>query len=297
MPKLTGNKVIFKIQGEGIYPAHGKSIFSLSNKTIYDWLDSVINFDYIFFLIKKRLHSSMLKLLDNEVHIWSYSIDPEVVNIEPYQTLLSFKEVIRKNKYTTQALKDKYTISRGRLRRILSKYLSISSETIDFSYSNFGKPSIVSSQNAESVFFNLSHSNNLALCIVSSIPNIGVDVELRKPIQDVLDIAKLVCTEEEYQILLGDGEKNLQKNFYRIWTRKEAVVKALGVGLSCSLDCLSVTFLENDSPKLLKLNWKEESLDGWYLGDLNMRGDYTGAYAIKVNELQNIKITLKELHI
>lgn len=263
----------------------------------YAWLDLVINFDYIFFLTKKRLHSSMLKLLDNEAHIWSYSLDPEAVNIEPYKILLSPKEVIQKNKYITQTLRDKYTISRGGLRLILSKYLSISSKAIDFSYSKFGKPSIISSQNTENVFFNLSHSGGLALCIVSSILGVGVDVELRKPMQDVLDIAKLVCTEEEYQILLNDGEKNLQKNFYRIWTRKEALVKALGVGLSCSLDCLSVTFLETDSPKLLKLNWREESPTGWYLGDLDIQGNYTGAYAIKVNELQNISISLKELHI
>jgi 4'-phosphopantetheinyl transferase len=238
----------------------------------------------------------MLKLLDNEVHIWSYSLDPEAVNIALYQILLSPKEVIQKNKYITQTLKDKYTISRGGLRRILSKYLSISSEIIDFSYSNFGKPSIVSSQNAENVFFNLSHSNNLALCIVSSLPDIGVDVELRKPILNVLDVAKLVCTEEEYQILLDDGEKNLQKNFYRIWTRKEALVKALGVGLSCSLDCLSVTFLENASPKLLKLNWRGENPVRWHLGDLDIKENYTAAYAIKVSEFQDIKITLKELH-
>lgn len=239
----------------------------------------------------------MLKLLNNEAHIWSYRIDPKIINIEPYQTLLSPKEVIRKNKYITQTLKDKYAISRGGLRMILSKYLSVSSETIDFSYSKFGKPSIISTQNTENVFFNLSHSGNLALCIVSSIIDIGVDVELRKPIQDVLDIAKLVCTEEEYKILLNDGEKNLQKNFYRIWTRKEALVKALGVGLSCSLNCLSVTFLENDSPKLLKLNWRKESPAGWHLGGLDIQGNYTGAYAIKVNELKNISIALKELHI
>ena len=86
--------------------------------------------------------------------------------------------------------------------------------------------------------FNLSHSGNLAICAVSSLP-VGCDVQ---EITDVkLDIARRFTPEEYGKItaLKGDMARDL---LFRFWTAKESYIKAIGTGFKTSLNSFSIDF-------------------------------------------------------
>jgi len=95
-----------------------------------------------------------------------------------------------------------------------------------------GKPFLV---NHPELSFNLSHSGDLAVCVVSDAP-VGVDVEvLREAYPEIEDAC--FCPEERLWLeQSGDRERA----FYRLWTRKESYLKMLGTGLSENLDSISV---------------------------------------------------------
>lgn len=96
----------------------------------------------------------------------------------------------------------------------------------------FGKPYIHAAP-----AFNISYTHGQVLLAISSIPGIGVDIEWAKPI-DYKSMMSVMHPNEQKWIMESDAPMH---NFYRIWTRKEAVLKALGIGLINELDMLDCT--------------------------------------------------------
>lgn len=94
--------------------------------------------------------------------------------------------------------------------------------------------------------FNISHSDNIIVCVIAPKRNIGIDVERIKGID--LQAFKAQMTRSEWATVLQSADQN--KAFYRYWTQKEAVVKAYGKGLSVPLSSFEVleeqSFLDND---------------------------------------------------
>lgn len=118
------------------------------------------------------------------------------------------------------------------IRNEISRQLDISSGTIEFGYSEHGKPYLM---NYPDYHFSVSHSGN-CIAFVSGNASIGIDVE---QIGDRnLDIAKRFFTENEFEFIKNSKEP--QSLFYQIWTAKEAYVKMLGVGLSKSFNSFDV---------------------------------------------------------
>lgn len=96
-----------------------------------------------------------------------------------------------------------------------------------------GKPYL---EGVRDFHFNLSHSGNLALCAVSSMP-VGCDVQ---EITDVkLDIARRFASEEYENImaLTGDEARDM---LFRFWTAKESYIKAVGTGFKTPLNSFAV---------------------------------------------------------
>lgn len=113
----------------------------------------------------------------------------------------------------------------------LSDLLGNSVHQMDFEYHPYGKPFLKDNP----VYFNLSHSEEYAILVVSTIP-VGVDIE---KVRDNFETSKIVnrffCENEKD--LVGN---NLEK-FFEYWVRKESLIKAVGKGLGMGLDNLDVT--------------------------------------------------------
>ena len=90
--------------------------------------------------------------------------------------------------------------------------------------SQFGKPYLNS---FEGVYFNISHSNTLVTCVTSNF-EIGVDIEYLDKVD--LKIMDIVC--DPMELMKVDSSQNKYIDFYKIWTKKEAIVKKRGTGLN-----------------------------------------------------------------
>lgn len=158
-----------------------------------------------------------------------------------YQALLSEIELEKAHRFRSEILKNQYICRHGILRSILGKKLHIEPKCLAIFISSKGKPYL----EFNPIYFNFSYSDEMAVLAIHPEKEIGVDIEKMEKQADLLEVARQHFSKEEYQTLLkSDQQISL---FYQIWTQKEAFIKAIGDGLSHSLDHFTVyTGLVND---------------------------------------------------
>lgn len=143
--------------------------------------------------------------------------------------LLSGDERDRLGRYRTRETAERYVVTRSLVRMVLSEHLSIAPRDIRVSRTDSGKPVI-----AEGAHFNVTHSGDLVLLALSRERAVGIDVERRRevPRVDALIERWLTPLEREELLALMAGGDALSDAFLRVWSLKEARLKALGVGIS-----------------------------------------------------------------
>jgi 4'-phosphopantetheinyl transferase len=133
-------------------------------------------------------------------------------------------------------------MTRAILRTLLSDAISVPANQLIFAEGPHGKPRLAGMEGPQ---FNVSHSGSWALIGMSDCRPIGVDIELTRKAGNELDLARSFFSDAEYRALeaLQDGVR--LQTFYKIWTCKEAVLKALGVGISEHLRDFSVEWTDD----------------------------------------------------
>lgn len=160
------------------------------------------------------------------------------------------------------------------MRAILGRYLGILPQSIDFDYGDNGKPSVMIG-GACPIRFNLSHSADLAVLVVSDCYELGVDIEEIRFLKE--DIAKWFFSQREYQTLRSLPADGYLDGFYRCWTRKEAFIKAHGAGLSLPLDSFDVAFDRSTQSRLERLEGDEDAPRNWVILELATPINFAGA--------------------
>lgn len=121
----------------------------------------------------------------------------------------------------------RFVAARGGLRELLADHLGVGARALAIVEGPHGKPELRGGP-----FFSLSHSGDLALCAVSATRVVGVDVEELRPVPGAEEIAHRWFTPGEWSEFRSAPGGELERAFFRVWTRKEAYLKALGIGLS-----------------------------------------------------------------
>lgn len=173
-----------------------------------------------------------LTLLQDDVHVWRIDLDRSETQLLALAATLSSDEVSRAEKFYKEQHRLRFIAGRGILRTILSRYLNVEPQELQFTYEPLGKPVLTNTLNGQKLWFNLSHSQGLALCVVSCDRLVGVDLEYVCPITDVLTLAKQFFSQKEYSVMRSLPPLQKEEVFFRYWTCKEAYLKATGVGLS-----------------------------------------------------------------
>ncbi len=226
----------------------------------------------------------ILECPSTEIHIWSYSITPAPSKVQFYRNYLCKEELERSGLFYNDDLKNKFVLARGGLKDILTHYVSVNHpRELKFKHLKYGKPILEPRQNPQNLFFNLSHSNNIASLIISNISPVGIDIEFIRPFDNMHDVAKSVFTPCEYDEMLCKNKQVETLNFYRIWTMKEAIVKSLGVGLNCPFNQFAVSGVQDKILMLKYIKWKDESIKNWLIGNVNVAENYIGSYALKTS--------------
>src|SRR5215211_7705875 len=156
-----------------------------------------------------------LILSEDEAHIWRANLDLNKSFQNSFLKLLSPDEKNRAEKFRFNKDCQNFIIARGILRLLIGKYLEINPAEISFQYSEFGKPSII---NNNSLQFNISHSQNIALFAFTKKFKIGVDVEFVNPKIEVKEIATSFFSTNEIKKLLALPEKQRTLGFFYCWT-------------------------------------------------------------------------------
>jgi 4'-phosphopantetheinyl transferase len=220
-----------------------------------------------------------LALGATDVHVWAASLEPPAEFIARCATVLSPDEKERASRFRFDKHRTRFIAGRAILRSLLGQYLNCPPEQLQFVYGLHGKPALAG-QFAESVHFNLAHSEDLALFIVTRIGAVGVDVEQIRPMTDADDLVERFFSSRENALFqqLSDEQKSIA--FFNLWTRKEAWLKATGEGIADSLNRVEVTFLPDEPADLLALPEGSDSNTNWVLRELNPAPGFTGALAL-----------------
>jgi len=191
-------------------------------------------------------------LAPGEIHIWRYSLELSSAHARDAGPLLSPDELERAARFHFPVHRNRYIAGRSQLRKTLGSYLQVAPASVDFAYSEFGKPAIPMAQNPEAIAFNVSHSEDLWVLAVSRVQPLGIDVERIRSDFGGEEVAQANFAPGEFHELLSLPADIRPQAFFNCWTRKEAYVKALGAGLQIPLDSFEVSLRPGDAPRFLR---------------------------------------------
>lgn len=218
-----------------------------------------------------------LKLESHHVDVWRISLNLTVDSVKLLFSHLSADETQRAIRFHFPADRDRFIASHGILREILGHYLHCKPGDLAFSVNQYGKPALVNS-NLE---FNLSHSSDFALLAIAQGHKIGVDVEHIRTDMELENIAAHNFSEVEVSELMSLSPEQRELGFFNCWTRKEAYIKAHGLGLSLPLDSFDVSLLP-DPPAILRATRPDpQEAARWTLRPLDIAPNYAGAFAVE----------------
>lgn len=220
-----------------------------------------------------------LALPDDEVHIWRAELDLPPARIDEFQRILAPDERSRAEKFYFERDRIHYTAGRSLLRMILGRYLQAEPGQIQFHYNAYGKPALAPAHGPGPLRFNLSHSGGLALYAFANSREIGVDVEHIRTDLDHAQIAAHTFSALENALLSSLPADVQPVAFFNCWTRKEAYIKAHGLGLSLPLDQFAVSLAPGEPARLLHTAGAPQEAERWSLQALAPGPGYAGALA------------------
>lgn len=167
------------------------------------------------------------ELTAEAVQLWRFPLDCP----DSLEYLLEEEELQRARRLRVPCKARAFVVARARLRQILASYLDLAPKDLRFQYGPFGKP-VLDGQSSAALAFNLAHSGRWGLCAVTKGIEVGVDVER---VDRELDYDKLAAgffSARERAWLQAGSPQRRRRQFFRIWTRKEAWLKGKGGGFS-----------------------------------------------------------------
>lgn len=191
--------------------------------------------------------------------------------------VLSVDEQERANRFHFPKHRAAFIAARGILRKLLGRYLHQAPMTIQFSYGQQGKPELHSDISLQ---FNSSHSQGLALMAFGHQMEIGIDLEKIQADIDILQLANNFFSENEKHTILNLTGEEQTLGFFNCWTRKEAFIKAKGMGLSLPLDQFEVDLLTTSPASLLVTSWDINEAQEWTIFPVHPSPQYVAALAI-----------------
>jgi 4'-phosphopantetheinyl transferase len=232
-----------------------------------------------------RKPDPFISLSGPEVDIWSAKLDLSLMQMQNLMGILSAHEKKRSQQLRFDRDKLRYVFSHGILRWILSKYVDESADQIEIVIGPQGKPSLVQQEKKYPIHFNLSHSHETVLCAITAVGEIGVDVEKIREVPDLEKIVRQFFSTRERAAFKEIPSSQRKQAFFRCWTRKEALIKAMGGGLSLPLDQFDVSILPDPAAALLDIHWDSRKMQHWLLSDISLDVGHAAALAINISNM------------
>jgi 4'-phosphopantetheinyl transferase len=201
--------------------------------------------------LQKPLGAEPGSLKLGEVHLWAGDLRLPPLHVLRGYEILTGDEKAQANRYKFERDRNRFIIARSLMRRLLGEYLGLGPGEIRLEKNARGKPFL----EGDPLHFNLSHSGDKYI-LAASLEPVGVDIEHFRYKADLAAMAELVFSPTELKHWTASESKVLP--FFRIWTRKEALLKAIGCGITEHCPDVTVLFgtdLPIIPPSLSSLQW------------------------------------------
>ena len=190
----------------------------------------------------------------------------------PWQLeLLSEAERERARRFHRDLHRNRFVRAHAALRTLLGSALNRPGAELTFEAGPQGKPALAGD---DGLHFNLSSTEGLALVALSRHGPLGVDVERHRPDPSLLEVAERFFSPAEVTALREVPTGERLGAFHRIWTRKEAYIKAVGLGLSLDLDTFDVSLKPGPGARLLATRPDAQQASRWRLVELDLGPDW-----------------------
>jgi len=180
--------------------------------------------------------------LHSRVHVWRARIDHLPNDLE---LCLSDEEKARAERFHREEDRNRFIAGRAILRKILADCLDRADEPsgrmLRFGYGTYGKPFLLDDPQLR---FNVSHSEDLIVVAATRAGDVGVDIERQRLMKDMEGVVRLIFNDAERAAIFACPPETRPMVFYRIWTRKEALIKAMGSGLTALSDANGLSLMQ-----------------------------------------------------
>lgn len=214
------------------------------------------------------------------IHLRAVSLENAEAREAAFIHLLSSDEREKASRFHFGTHRARYTIAHGTLRTLLGHYLQTPPEQLQFLYGEHGKPELAGSNEVQ-LYFNLAHSDELAIYAFALGRKIGVDVEAFHPLPDLFEVAALYFSKTEIATLENLPHEEQAEAFFNCWTRKEAYLKAHGGGINDRLREITVTLKPDEPAQLANVAYDDTEVQKWEMAAFSPATGYIGAVAVE----------------
>ncbi len=236
------------------------------------------------------------ELTPDEVRVWVVELDAgldrqgDVDSAEPGPelALLAVDEHERAVRFVRARDRRRFVRCRAALREILGEILGEPPASLRFRAAKQGKPELDRTGGSRATAgqadlrFNVSHSSELALIAVSWGRELGVDLERVRPIGEADRIVASFFSPGEQIEFTAIADDAKPQAFLRGWTRKEAILKGLGIGLAGLAAHYETRFATGGLTPQFRPAVPSPRVDEWQLWEAAPRADFVAALAVHV---------------
>ncbi len=212
-----------------------------------------------------------------DIHLWGAFSAQSPMILDPCYEALTIEGKKGASFFKFQKDRDSYVLSNGLVRILIADYLKISTEELKVSRHKKGKPYLL---NDDQFFFNISNSGDCCVFAFSRNGEVGIDIERIRPLKDLDELIEKNFSPNEI-IYINRNSADRSTRFFKLWTLKEAYLKAIGEGMRLTPDNLEFS-CGNGEFKLQSVRGIDE-LGDWTFMDFSPSKDYVGTLAYKEN--------------
>lgn len=152
--------------------------------------------------------------------------------LRPLIQLLNADEKHVYSRYRVDHKRVEFLVGRALVKQAIGSWLGLNAEQVKITKNIYGKPFVEEElMKDRKIYFNLTNTSSFVCALFGRHEWIGIDAEYMQ--EGHLDVMNIVFTPQEVAFVLGHSDPQQRRQaFYRIWTRKEAIMKAEGLGFA-----------------------------------------------------------------
>ncbi len=217
-----------------------------------------------------------LRLSPDYVDVWRTSTSLRDGEVESFNAVLSPAQRARSERIRVVEKRRQYIITQGLTRILLARVLDAEPHALEFVRGPKGKPYLSGSFADAGVQFNMTHTSHMALIAMTLDREVGVDIERIRDNLQWEKLARRYFSPLEYRDFSSLPQSVRLGVFFTLWTRKEAVLKAIGTGLGGGLGSFDVSVDPGAKPALLDNRWNGRFHGDWTITPLEPGAGYVG---------------------